>query len=248
MSRLDPLAAVDSALVWMLIDDGARSILVDQASAAPVVERAREIAGGGGLSLQFPDWSGEQAPQVSVEDLRSGNLQAVQVAAERYAEPVLVIAWLSRAGSGWKGEWTRLGSRPDAGVPPTVASLDSASLDAALQQGLAWLNPAVAPAQSAQSRSGVQATEALIWFNGIDDPGSYGRVMEFLSSLESVEYAYPREVNGRSMVVAVLPQSALSMVSAQAALSGWLRRGNVPVEAGSSPAGRFADIAFDVLR
>jgi len=117
---VNPLDNIDRALVWLLIEDAERTVREAEPAASKVRERLREIAGGGGVELVFPDAglgagrgsdlgagsnTGSDATAnaatinelLSDEALRSQNIQAVRSASLRYATDVVLTGYLSRA-------------------------------------------------------------------------------------------------------------------------------------------------------
>ena len=64
----------DSALVWMLIQDDGRDIMISDPAAVNVQSRAREIAGASSISLVFPTGDDEDLQAVSVDDLQLQNV------------------------------------------------------------------------------------------------------------------------------------------------------------------------------
>ena len=117
---VNPLDNIDRALVWLLIEDAERTVREAEPAASKVRERLREIAGGGGVELVFPDAglgagrgsdlgagsnTGSDATTnaatinelLSDEALRSQNIQAVRSASLRYATDVVLTGYLSRA-------------------------------------------------------------------------------------------------------------------------------------------------------
>jgi len=154
----NPLANVTTALVWMLINDGERDVLVTGEQVFNVQQRVREIAGGAGLSMIFP--GGDEIDQAALApaDIRNGDIGRIRAASERYAQPVILVANLARSlPRGWTGQWIKLAAEdieaPANGDDTTEAaeriantSFESGSLDSALQQGIGWLSPQAAAA------------------------------------------------------------------------------------------------------
>lgn len=92
----NPLARVDRALLWLLIDDTNRAIRGTDTAAAKVRDRLRELAGGGGVTLLFPtDETVDDS--ISDEALRSLDVAPVRSASLRFATDVVVIGHISRA-------------------------------------------------------------------------------------------------------------------------------------------------------
>jgi hypothetical protein len=256
----DALVNVSSALVWMLIKDDERDILVAGDEVSNVQQRVREIAGGAGVSLIFP--TGDEVDHVALtsDDVRRGDVERIRVASERYARPVILVANLTRNGPrGWSGEWTKLTSMaPADGADDTENTLatsrfESDSLDKSLQQGIGWLSPqaaAVAEAVPAYQYGGggLSDTEALVWVGSLASTNGYAEVMRFIESIDSVATVYPKEVTDSSMVFAVLPRSAITDVRAATGKTNWLRQTAPPASAVNSQLARNAELALDYLR
>jgi len=96
----DPFGGASTALVWLLIDEGSRTIRGSDADAGKVRERLRELAGGAGVSLVFPQ-IGPQAG-ITAESLLSGQAireldpEAVREASLRQRVDVVLVGHLSR--------------------------------------------------------------------------------------------------------------------------------------------------------
>jgi len=224
----DPFLAVDEALVWLLIEDGRREIMVSDPAALNVRARAREIAGARGVALRYPTGDDEDRATLDVERLRGGSLERLRVASERYAVPVVIAGRLSRDGLGmWEGRWTKF-----AGIAVEETGFTTDSLDEALREGLAWLSAAASGDDS--YRYGGDAgsdTEALVWVGALESVAAYATVMDFLQGVPGVGTVYPKEVDERGMTFTVVPRGALPAIAAAANSLSWLRRTNPPVKA-----------------
>ncbi len=93
---VSPLDNVDRALVWLLIEDTERTVRGTDPAASKVRERLREIAGGGGIALVFPEVQADSDP-LDDDVLRSQNVPAVRAASVRYAIDVVLTGHLTRA-------------------------------------------------------------------------------------------------------------------------------------------------------
>ena len=249
---IDPFTNVSAALVWLLVQDGRADTLVGGSTGNKVMLRAREIAGGAGLSLNFPAADDVDMAALTADDIRSGNLQRVQAAAERYAQSVMLVAYLSRQRlGGWSGQWLKV-----AGDQVQNTTIDSANLDSAVQQGLAWLKPAITVDEGTVGAArpqyryggGGNGTEALIWVSSLNSTSSYAEVMRFLSDLDAVQRVYPKEVSENGVIFAVLPRTAATAVGRAAESISWLRASAPPVAASASSLGRDIEFALDYLR
>jgi len=237
----------NSALLWLLIRDSNRDILIGGGNGAKVMERSREIAGGNGIVLSFP-----AADAVDLENLGGANLainqENVLNASIRYTAPAIVSAEISRkVPVGWTGEWRRIANGQVANQV-----FEAASLDEMLQRGLAWMSPqgtarssnAVATAIAAPSAP--LTSESTIWFSGVQSTADYAAVLKMVGEVEGVSSVYAKELRDRGVLIALQPRSALSSVRSRLSSAGSFRETTRPVFAdGSTPA---VDLAFDVLR
>ena len=241
-TQINPFANISSALSWLLIQDGEEPILVGASKAQNIMERAREIAGGSGVALNFP--AADQADQLSLlpDDIKTGNIARINAASQRYASNLTLAGYLSRNRVGrWDGQWVKV-----SGQQKDTTSIVSKSLDEALQQGIAWLTQQFSAAPSSQIP--LTTTEALLWVSPISSTTSYSRVIEFFNSIDAVDSVYPKEILPGGIVFAVVPRNALSSVAAAAGSTGWLQRSTLPVSANQS---RYADsiaLTFENLR
>lgn len=251
----NPFGNVSSALMWLIIEDGGKQILASGAAGQNVMERAREIAGGVGVSLSFPAGDDNDIQAVSIDDIKTANLDAMAVAASRYAQPLTLAAHLTRTRTGtWEGVWLKTA----AGALENQA-LSAGSLDEALQQGIAWLKPqglssGTASGSTAQSnfqsgqRSNLSSAEGLIWVSPLRSTKNYAEVMQLLSSVDGVSAVYPKEVLGGGMVFAILPRSALPLVQSAIRTHDWLRQAATPSSANESRFAGGISVSFEYLR
>lgn len=247
---IDPFANVSTALMWLIVEDGAREILISASAGQNVMERAREIAGGAGISLSFPAGNDKDVEALSSEDLKTNNADALAAIASRYAQSVTLAAHITRSMTGsWEATWIKSA----VGVQENKVT-SSASLDLALQEGIAWLKPQAFSAgagrssSAASSSSNITSAEGLIWISPIRGTANYAEVIAWLSSLEGVDSVYPKEVLDNGMVFAVLPRSIVSSVSAAASNNQWLRAAAMPSSAKESPFAAGVVASFEYLR
>ena len=247
---LDPFSRVTQALMWLLVEDGGKQMLISAASGQNVMERAREIAGGSGISLSFPAGDNSDIQALSIEDIKIAAAEKVANAASRYAQPLTLAAHLSRTRTGtWESVWIKVA----AGQQQNQA-FSNRSLDEALQQGIAWLGaqpagnaPAATGFQSSRS-SNASSAEGLVWVSPLPTTKSYAEVMRFLTSLDGVDVAYPKEVLSGGVVFAILPRGAVPLVANAANTRDWIRQSITPSAANES---RYADgisTALEYLR
>ena len=269
---LDPFASVDSALVWLLIEDGRREILISDPAARNVRARAREIAGGRGVALVYPNGDEEDRSALGVDALREGELDRLRAASERYGEPVVLVGRLARDGlERWEGRWLRFAtaipeSAESEGADEGRAGVDGSgtgeatngrdtaeetfstgSLDEALQAGLGWLS-AAEPRDSDYRYGGTASSdaEALVWIGPLDSVGAYATVMTFLEGVAGVGTVYPKEIDERGMAFSVVPRGALPAIASAADAQDWLRRTTPPEEPPGSRAGPLPGRSSDV--
>lgn len=243
----DPFMGVSSALMWLIVEDGGRQTLISGASGQNVMERAREIAGGSGLSLSFPAGDNSDLQAVSIEDIKTAAVDKVTAAAARYAQPLTMAAHITRTRTGsWESVWLKVA----AGQQQNLASTNG-SLDEALQKGIAWLNSSANASLSggqANRQSNTSSPEGLVWFSPLRTTQSYAQVVSFLSSVPGVSVAYPKEVLSGGMVFAIMPRSALPEVTRAASTRNWLRQSAMPSAANESRFAAGVSAAFEYLR
>lgn len=237
------LANVRSALAWILVQDGRSDVLVGGDVGDSVMQRAREVAGGSGISLSFPNGDQADIDALTADQLRARDTKSIQNAAQRYSIPVTITAYLARKRSrGWIGLWSKV-----AGDEVEYQEFEADTLDDMISVGFSWLQPGAAGASSEYEYGGAaQAhTEGLVWVSSVSATADYAKVMSFLNSIDSVVTVFPKEIAAGGTLFAVMPRSALNAVAAGAASLGWLRRASPPAGGGLSAQ---AELAFDFLR
>ncbi len=246
----DPFSNVTSALVWLIVEDGDSQMLISASNGQNVMERAREIAGGSGLSLSFPAGDLTDVQAVSSDDIRTASIDKVSAAATRYAQPLTLAAHLSRTRTGkWEGVWLKVA----AGQQLNQASV-SQNLDEELQKGIAWLisdSPeTIAPQDNFQTNlsANTSSTEGLVWVSPLSSTQSYAQVMSFLTSIDGVSVAYPKEILDGGVVFAILPRSAVPSISNAASSYNWIRQSATPSSANESQFAGAISAAFEYLR
>jgi len=223
-----------SALVWMLVDDGNGQHRIGGPTGKNVMDRAREIAGGFGLGLHFPEQDSQDLVALSTTDLETGSTQAILTASSRYQEPMIMSAALTRLPDGtWSAVWFR-----HWGDTIDDHSSSSASLDQALQTGLRWLAtvserideepmPSSETSFNTDLGSGFGQSEnsntASLWINRLQSTEGYASVMQLIENVESVDYAYPIEMLPAGVLIAVSPRFALADVMQELSTVSWLR-------------------------
>ena len=248
-STTDEVAPVrfNNALLWMLIRDTNRDLLIGGGNGAKVMQRSREIAGGNGIVLSFPAADATDLEKLGGEDVVLSQ-ENILNASIRYTAPAIVSADIRRkVPVGWIGEWQRI-----ANAQVANQTFEAISLDEMLQQGLSWMSPqgAARTANAATTASAPSmaplASESTIWFSGVQTTATYAQVMKMVGSVDGVQSVYAKELRDQGVVVAVQPRSALSEVRARLATVSTLRETARPVfPDGSTPV---VDVSFDVLR
>lgn len=235
----------DSALVWLLIQDGGRDIMISDPQAANVQARAREIAGAAGLSLVFPAGDETDQQAVTVDDMLNQNLQGLIDASARYEQSTILIGSLGRNGPrGWRGQWVQLSPNE-----PVHREFETGTLDEALQQGLGMLSANGAIDESYRyGGTASAATEGLVWVGSVDSLKDYATMMNFLEAVPSVATVFPKEIHNTSMVFSVVPRSALRDIESASLSQNWLRRTAPPFNADSRQLGQSADLALEIGR
>ena len=243
-----PVAVVrqnNSALVWLLIQDTGRDILISDPEAVNVQARARELAGAMGVSLVFPVGDEADRQAVSINDLLQMNVESVQLASERYEQRTILLGGLrrddNRGSRGWIGQWIKI-----EGDQQSQADFNSSTLDEALQEGMSVLVENGA-ADSAYRYGGPAAadTEGLVWVGSVRSLKDYASVINFLEAVPNVGTVYPKEVGDTTMVFAVLPRSALRDIEIASESQSWIRR-TAPTLGSSSGLGASADLSLEL--
>lgn len=248
-TKSEPAASTvnNSALVWMVIRDQDRDILVSDDAASNVRQRAREIAGAAGFSLVYPTGDDEDLQLLSVVDPATQVPEAenIAAAAQRYAQSTVLIAYLTRAGaSGWSSQWVRFD-----GNEQQVSQFDTPSLDLALQQGMGVLGPAVQ--MDTTFRYGGPASsdiEGLVWVGSLDSTEDYAAIMRFFQGVNAVGTVYAKEVQANSMVFSIIPRSALVDIESAIFDVTWLQRSAPPMAGGPASLLSNVDLAIEYAR
>jgi len=234
-----------SALVWMLIQDGNRDLLIGGGNGPKVMQRSREIAGGNGIVLSFPAADTTDIDALGGIDNLSLSQEAVLNASLRYTAPALVSAAISRMQPvGWKGVWQRI-------LNGQVQSqeFEANSLDEILSLGLSWMAPQQSSnvvASQIASPSVPLASEGSVWFSGVTTTADYANILELISKVNGIDAVYAKELRDQGLIIAVQPRSALSGLRNSLAQVNGLRETARPVFSdGSSPA---VDAAFVLSR
>lgn len=241
----EPVLRTDSALVWLLVQDDGRDIMISDPAAVNVQARAREIVGAAGISLVFPSGDEEDQAALGLEDLLVRDLERIRAASARYAQDTVLIGTLARNGAqGWRGQWTRL-----VGEQTEEQAFDTGSLDEALQRGLSILGAKDSLDETYRyGGSAVSDTEALVWVGSIRSIGDYATMMKFFDNLPAVSTVYPKEVSDTAIVFALLPRSSLTAVESAVVSQDWLRRTAPPVSDVDGSLSRNADLALEFGR
>ncbi|MFK8081877.1 MAG: DUF2066 domain-containing protein [Granulosicoccus sp.] len=243
----EPVANTTSALVYILIADQGRDILISDPMAANVQKRAREISGAAGISLVYPTGDDEDMDMVSVEDISTQIFDADKLAAVagRYAQDTILIGYLNRQGvRGWLGQWTRI-----SGEQQQQAQFETSSLDEGLQEGLGVLN-SVAEIDETYRYGGnaLSDTEGLVWVGSLDSLDDYAGMMRFFNGIAAVSTVYPKEVNSTSMVFSVIPRSALVDIESALFDTPWLQRSAPPLTTDPNSLLQSADLVIEYTR
>ncbi|MEE9321058.1 MAG: DUF2066 domain-containing protein [Granulosicoccus sp.] len=244
----EPFTRVEAAIVWMLIEDDGRNIMISDPAAINVRERARELAGANGVSLNYPVGDAEDLAALGVEDITQRKLDRIRLASERYAPSVILIGQLRRVGArGWSSDWLRI-----SGEVVEETHFTDNKLDTALSSGVAWLSAVadsgVADASYRYGGEEGSDTEGLVSVSSLDSTASYATIMNFLTGIPSVETVYPKEIREGGMVFAVLPRGALIDIASAVADQTWLRRASVSADQQGSLLVRNAELSLDYLR
>lgn len=209
----DETAVPTSALVWLLVEDGNRSLIVGGKTGRNVIERAREIGGGVGQQLIFPTLDTQDQQALTAQDILGGNQQKIMAASARYREPVVLTGILNRSrGRSWVTSWSRYYKNAIADN-----SGEAGSLDQALQQGIRWLAAAggtgsVQVGGESGALSGRRNNEGLIWIADVDSVAGYAQLMAMIDNVEGAQ-TYLKSMTAGNLQIAVVPQSAVGDVA-----------------------------------
>ncbi len=234
----------NSALVWLLIQDTGRDIMISDPAASNVQARARELAGALGISLVFPVGDDADKQAVSVSDLLGMNVEAMQLGSERYEQDTVLVGSLRRSSMrGWTGQWIKLSDDQQS-----TTDFDSETLDDALQQGISILvENSDADSSYRYGGPASSGTEGLVWVGSVTSLADYSSVINFLEAVPSVGTVYPKEVGDTTMVFGVFPRSALRDIESASENQNWIRR-TVPSLGASTGLGASADLALELER
>lgn len=235
--------AGNSALVWLMIQDDGREILITDPSAENVRSRAQEIAGAAGIALVYPTGDEEDQGLISNEDIArlDINVENLGIVGQKYAQDTILIGHIERQGAfGWQGRWLRV-----TGTQQQSADFSTSTLDEALQQGLRVLSPrGQVDERYRYGGSATSDTEALVWIGSIDSTEDYATVMQFFDSIDSIGTVYPKEVLATSMVFSVIPRNALTDIQNQSLNTPWLQRSAPPANPDTGSLVRNADLSL----
>lgn len=235
----------DTALVWLLIQDAGRDIMISDPAAANVQSRAREIAGASGISLVFPVGDATDQSAVGVQQVLEQDYSRILEASTRYELDTVLVGTLTRdVVRGWQGEWSRF-----VGTEQQQASLQSGSLDEALQQGLTLLSREGQIDESYRyGGAAVSDTEGLVWVGSVNSLTDYATLMAFMESVPAVGTVYPKEINDTAMVFAILPRGALRDIESAVVSQAWLNRTSPPYGDANGSLARNVDLALEFAR
>ena len=215
----DPVVAERSAVVWLQVEDGGQRTRIAGDTAKVVVERASELAGGLGWQLQFPVLEGSLAEA----EFSSDEHASLRQRATEHPAGQVVVATLTRdqAGLRWQGRWHRYPLMADAdvtGLPAAATDVSGETLDAALQQGIAWMSGT----EAATLQVRLDDAPALVWVGGFTAKRGYPQVLDWLRSGTSVERVQLVELQPQGGVFSVTPQSALEGLRSRTGNTSWL--------------------------
>ncbi len=233
-----------SALVWMVIRDNGRDLLMGGSNGSKVMQRSREIAGGKGVVLSFPAGDAADVSALGGEPYTL-TPDVVLPASLRYVAPAIITADIRRKQPvGWMGEWQRLANDQVA-----TESFEANTLDELLSLGLTWMAPQQSTnvvASTIASPSAPLASESTIWFNGVQSTKDYAQLMKTVSDIGGVRSVYAKELREQGIVIAIQPRIALGQVRARLAQMPRLRETAAPVF--NDRARLSVDAAYELAR
>lgn len=238
---------LSSALLWMLIRDGNKDLIVSDASTPGVAARLRELAGAFGWAIDFPELdltdlafigpdeiSLASQADVAAEPVGLTLSPALLKASGRYSRELVLTGMAAKDAAGsWQLRLRRDFLRPDATIDQTFRApleVAGANLDRLLQQAMAWTANQAGPTATDLGNAGAGVADnslsdsgATIYVAGIGGAVEYLRLMRIVGSLAEVEDSTALEIGQNSLVIAVSPRSALASISSTLQSRDWLR-------------------------
>ncbi len=243
--------SLSNALLWMLIRDGNTDLIVSDATTPGVASRLRELAGGYGWTIDFPELDVTDLAFIGPDEINDASQADVAAepvgltlspqllqASQRYDQELVLTATAAKDAAGaWQLRMRRDFARPDATIDQTFRAPLTASgpnLDRLLQQAMSWnaglsgTDPGTVSDNSNTvagdiSGNGLTDSGARIYVAGIDGAAQYLRLMNIVNSVAGVEQTNALEIGQNSLMIGVSPRSALASVSSSLQTREWLR-------------------------
>ncbi len=167
-----------AVLIWLAVQRGDRRYLIADDHGGQSDRVVRTVAARRGIPVLFPLLDMEDRAQVEVADLLGGFDENVLQASVRYdADAVVVATVTALRDDDWRTDW-----RLYYGGEPLAASLEGASLEAVLSDGLHFVADALADRLAAVETAGA-AGGLLISVQGVDSLEDFARLATYLDNL-----------------------------------------------------------------
>ena len=146
-------------LLWLLIRDGSSDLIVSDATTSGVASRVRELAGGFGWVIDFPELDVTDLAYVGPDEIDTAvsteiSAEVAQAtpgltlsptllkASERYSKDLVLTAFAAKDAAGsWRLQIRRDFSKLDTSIDQTFREpldVSGSSLDRLLQQAMGW--------------------------------------------------------------------------------------------------------------
>ena len=199
-----------SALFWLLIRDGNKDLIVNDATTPGVASRLRELAGGFGWAIDFPELDVTDLAFIGPDEINNASQADVAAepagltlspeilrASERYSQDLVLTATAAKDAAGsWQLRVRRDFVRPDESIDQAFREpLEAAgpNLDRLLQQAMSWnagLGDGTTPAgfidTAAIAANTLSDSGARIYVAGVGDARDYLRLMKIVDSLSLI--------------------------------------------------------------
>jgi len=224
------LVADQPRLIWLVIQDAGRSLLITPETGENLVRRSMELAGAFGQTLQFP--GAESASLVTDSNLDTLDAEEVASTLASYKATAIVTGVVKRESARqWLGSWRRL-----EGEDEGRKTLNAVSLDAMLEQGIIWgVGGGTAGTASVESVDNSRPKTLTVWVAEAGTTAAYSDTLAWFEELSGVDRVFPTDIVGGGALFSVTPVGPLSDLSSEildvANATQWLQSG--PADASS---------------
>ncbi len=236
-----------SLLLWMGLEGrGGRRFLQPEADAE-LTDTARRVANERGLPFLFPLLDMEDFTRLSPSDLWGGFDERVREASRRYSADLVLVGRLSKAGSGWQGQWQLLDNQGSEQWQ-SRADTPAQAAEAGLQEAVDRVSNRYAPTALAAG-----SEQTLVLVRGVHSLSSLKAVEQLFTSLDVVQSTGLIRVEPDRIWLRLSLAGGTDGVARGAILGGLLTP--VPAEQyfptstqGSESAASVPDLVFDLTR